>query len=163
VKPREKFTVARQRAYREGFSKRAYYWRGFALAVLLVLITAYIQEWLFRGKDWLRPVGAFGAALLLILFSKWKRYLFIITFQTLGALAFMGALRAIFTGNGTSLLITVIGLVLSIGALIVMRSEPGEEKWLSRRDNGFDQRNFQRLDLELNSTSKDEKSPKPQD
>ena len=163
MKPREKFSVARQRAYREGFNKRAYYWRGFALAVLFVVIFADTYEWLYRGTGWLRPAGAIGVALLVIVFSKWKRYLFILTFQILGALAVMGATRAIFTGNWISLLITVVVLVVSIGMLILMRSEPGEEKWLSRRHDGFNERSLQGLGLELNQTSGDEKGPTSQD
>ena len=151
--PREKFTVARERAYQEGFNKRAYYWRGFALAVLLVVIPAYTYEWLYRGGDWWRPAGAAGAALLVVVLSKWKRYLFILTFQILGALGVMGAMRAIFTGNVTSLLVTVIAIGFSIGALILMRSEPGDEKWLSRRDTGFGKSSFQR-EAKPNSTEK---------
>jgi len=160
VKPRETFIVARQRAYREGFNKRAYYWWGFALAVLFVVAPAYVYEWLYRGGDWVRPAVATGAAVLVIVLSKWKRYLFIITFQTLGALAVMGALRAIFTGNGTGLLVTVIALFFSMGVLILMKSEPGEGKWLMRRDSGFDQRSFQRLGLELDRTRIEENDSK---
>jgi hypothetical protein len=113
----------------DGFDKKSYRRRGFAVAVLLVVTAAYLYEWIYRDGDLLRPAIAMIIGVSIIILSKWKRYLLILTFQTIAALGVMGSIRAFVTGK--SVVIPLIGVAVGMGALILMRSRQ-EERWLAR-------------------------------
>jgi len=120
-----------------GFNKKAYRQRAFVLVVLLTMGTVYFQEWMNGVGDLIRPTAAISAALVLILVSKWKRLLVILTLQVLGALALVGGIRLLATGKSITIAVIVLGI--SMGGLILIRPER-EEKWLSPSDSSTGER-----------------------
>jgi hypothetical protein len=132
-----------------GFNKKAYRYHAFVLLVLLIAGFVYLDEWISHDGDLVRPAAAIFAAVMVILLSKWKRFLFILTFQTLGALGIIGAMRGFVTAK--SIVIPLIGVGISIGALLLMKVERREEQWLLREVN-TNRQPLQGLGLRANET-----------
>src|SRR5688572_6450211 len=114
-----------------GFDKKAYNRRAMLLTLLLVVAASYFYEWLVGRAGVLWPVVAVVASLLVIVLSKWKRFLLILTFQLLGALALMGLARHIIIGK--PVLLGIVCLVISLAALGVL-THNRKVNWLLKSD-----------------------------
>jgi uncharacterized membrane protein len=133
-----------------GFDKRAYQRRGIILAIALLAMAGYWYKWVHgTARIWPAIVATLVSALL-IAFSKYRRYLLILSLGMLVAMGALGILRTLVTKEPLLPGLIVLGVIVCV--MILLGGHRRSIRWLFQEDGlGEDSRS---IELNLRSATR---------